>query len=145
MKATAIFAPFLLKEALQRLCHSQSSACLDEFERAMVDRIDEMESEQPNFAEMKELAISNLYVMLKSVRDHPDTKQPMEDLKSRRTQGRSEQTETLEEQLQSGLEDSFPASDPPAVVSTAISGGSPKLVGVEETLRRKRAAQTTGS
>ena len=99
LKAIAIFAPFLLKEALQRLCHSQSASCLDEFERAMVDRIDEMESEQPNFAAMKELAISNLYVMLKSVRDHPDTKQPMEDLMRHRTQGRSEQTETLEEQL----------------------------------------------
>lgn len=48
------------------------------------------------------------------------------------------QPEVLEEQLESGLEDSFPASDPPAVVSTTISGGGKKLVGVEEHLRRKR-------
>ena len=48
---------------------------------------------------------------------------PPEDLSARRTPGRSEVPETLEEQLQKALEDSFPASDPPAVTSTAIAGG----------------------
>lgn len=52
--------------------------------------------------------------------------------------GKRKQPEVLEEQLESGLEDSFPASDPPAVVSSTISGGGKKLVGVEEHLRRKR-------
>lgn len=41
----------------------------------------------------------------------------------RRTPGRSEDPAILEEQLSEGLEDTFPASDPPAVVSTAIAGG----------------------
>jgi hypothetical protein len=40
----------------------------------------------------------------------------------RRTAGRAEDKETLEEQLQEGLEDSFPASDPVSVTSTAIPG-----------------------
>lgn len=43
----------------------------------------------------------------------------------RRTPGRAEDNRTLEEQLQEGLEDSFPASDPISVTSTVISG-SPK-------------------
>jgi hypothetical protein len=46
----------------------------------------------------------------------------LEDISARRTQGRSDVPETLEEQLQQGLEDTFPASDPRAVVSTAIAG-----------------------
>lgn len=43
----------------------------------------------------------------------------------RRTPGRAEDQRTLEEQLQEGLEDSFPASDPISVTSTLI-GGAPK-------------------
>jgi hypothetical protein len=40
----------------------------------------------------------------------------------RRTPGRAEDRETLEEQLSEGLLDTFPASDPVSVVSTAIAG-----------------------
>jgi hypothetical protein len=40
----------------------------------------------------------------------------------RRTPGRSEDPIVLEEQLQEGLEDTFPASDPVSVTSTLISG-----------------------
>ena len=40
----------------------------------------------------------------------------------RRTEGRAEDRETLEEQLCEGLEDTFPASDPVSVVTTAIAG-----------------------
>jgi hypothetical protein len=40
----------------------------------------------------------------------------------RRTPGRSEDPAVLEEQLQEGLEDTFPASDPVSVTSTLISG-----------------------
>lgn len=40
----------------------------------------------------------------------------------RRTAGRTEDPNILEEQLQEGLEDSFPASDPVSVTSTLISG-----------------------
>jgi hypothetical protein len=47
-----------------------------------------------------------------------------EDMSERRTPGRSEDPETLEEQLQEALEDTFPASDPPAVTSTVIPGRS---------------------
>lgn len=58
----------------------------------------------------------------------------------RRTPGRAEDRETLEEQLREGLEDSFPASDPVSVVSTLIAGRGKKLVGTEEALRRMRGA-----
>ena len=73
-----------------------------------------------------------------------DQKQPddsdKEDVLARRTPGRSEEPGTLEEQLQTGLEDTFPASDPVSVVSTVIPGGKP-LVGVEEVLRQRREHQ----
>jgi hypothetical protein len=39
----------------------------------------------------------------------------------------------LEEQLAQGLEDTFPASDPPTVTSTAIPGGCTKQAGSAET------------
>jgi hypothetical protein len=61
-----------------------------------------------------------------------------ERMADRRTPGRSEMPEVLEEQLQEGLESSFPASDPPAVVSTAISGRTKGLVGTDEALARMR-------
>ncbi|HEV7253722.1 MAG TPA: hypothetical protein VGN97_11610 [Mesorhizobium sp.] len=61
----------------------------------------------------------------------------IEDLKNRRTAGRSENPDLLEEELQQGLEESFPASDPPAVTSNTIAGGS-KIKGVDETLREQR-------
>ncbi len=40
----------------------------------------------------------------------------------RKTPGRAVEPDLLEEQLTEGLEDSFPASDPISVVSTAIAG-----------------------
>jgi len=43
--------------------------------------------------------------------------------KHRRTPGRTEDPQELEEQLTEGLLDSFPCSDPVSVVSTAIPGG----------------------
>jgi hypothetical protein len=46
----------------------------------------------------------------------------------RRTPGRSEDPRVLEEQLQEGLEDSFPGSDPISVTTSLISG-SPKPTG----------------
>jgi hypothetical protein len=67
----------------------------------------------------------------------------METMK-RRTAGRAEDRPTLEEQLQEGLEDTFPASDPVSVVSTTIASKATPLVGVEESLRatrENRAAQ----
>lgn len=59
----------------------------------------------------------------------------------RRTPGRAEDCETLEEQLCAGLEDTFPASDPVSVVSTLIAGRCKKLVGTEEVLRQMRDAE----
>lgn len=56
----------------------------------------------------------------------------------RRTPGRSERPDVLEEQLQDGLENTFPASDPPAVVSTTISGRGKRLVGTDEVLAQMR-------
>lgn len=52
----------------------------------------------------------------------------------RRTPGRTEDLRTLEEQLQEGLEDTFPASDPISVTSTVISGG-PKDKPVSPSIR----------
>ena len=42
---------------------------------------------------------------------------------TRRTAGRAEDRETLEEQLDEGLEATFPGSDPVSVTSSLISGG----------------------
>ena len=41
---------------------------------------------------------------------------------TRRTPGRSEDRATLEEQLQEGLESTFPGSDPVSVTTSLISG-----------------------
>lgn len=70
-------------------------------------------------------------------------KQELENVESRRTAGRSEEPQTLEDQLQAGLEDSFPASDPPAVVATTIPGGAKRLVGTDDALKKQR--ETTNS
>ena len=61
--------------------------------------------------------------------------------KRRRTPGRAEDRETLEEQLREGLEDSFPASDPVSVVSTLIAGRCKELVGTDEVIRARRGAE----
>ncbi|WP_192385800.1 hypothetical protein [Mesorhizobium silamurunense] len=95
----------------------------------------------PDGEAMKEFAIELVVSTLRNVREHPDAKYDLEEIDERRTAGRSENPETLEEQLQSGLVDSFPASDPPAVVSTAISGGAKDIVGTDEALRRKKEAR----
>lgn len=63
----------------------------------------------------------------------------------RRTPGRAEDRETLEEQLREGLEDTFPASDPVSVVSTLIAGRSKALVGTDETIRLIREAARAGA
>jgi hypothetical protein len=66
--------------------------------------------------------------------------------RKRRTAGRAEDRETLEEQLCEGLEDTFPASDPVSVVSTLIAGRCKVSVGTDEHLRLAREArQITGS
>jgi hypothetical protein len=59
-------------------------------------------------------------------------------MRSRRTAGRAEDFDTLEEQLCQGLEDTFPASDPVSVVSTLISGRCKSLVGTDEHLQMIR-------
>lgn len=125
VKLTAVshFLPMVLKEALRRMCGMNSSDCLKEFEQSMVDLIDRMhDDQQPNFETMKEFAIAELHLLIKDVQDNPETKKPVENISDRRTLGRSEVPATLEEQLQHGLEDSFPASDPPAVTTTTIPG-----------------------
>ena len=54
----------------------------------------------------------------------------------RKTAGRAEDPETLEEQLEEGLEDTFPASDPVSVTSTTIATKT-TIVGTDEVLRRQ--------
>jgi hypothetical protein len=59
----------------------------------------------------------------------------------RRTPGRSEDPAVLEEQLQEGLEDTFPGSDPISVTSTLISGcgkPSPEDEQTEQTKKEKQ-------
>lgn len=63
------------------------------------------------------------------------------DNRKRRAEGRAEDRETLEEQLTTGLEDSFPASDPVSVVSTTIASKAKKIVGTDEVLRRQAEAK----
>ncbi len=59
----------------------------------------------------------------------------------RRTAGRAEDRDTLEEQLREGLEDTFPASDPVSVISTLIAGRAKKLAGTDEVIRAMRDAE----
>ncbi|MER8435261.1 hypothetical protein NKH36_05585 [Mesorhizobium sp. M1312] len=138
LEAAGYFGPKLLHEALLRLCQACGSDSLDRFEKAMVDQIEAMHDERADFETMKEFAIEQLYACVREVSCSPKMKQPLEEAQTRRTPGRSEEPKTLEDQLQAGLEDSFPASDPPAVVSTAITGGAKKLVGTDEVLKKQR-------
>jgi len=140
LKAVSHFAPMMLHEALLRLCRADGSESLDRFEKAMTGAIENASADDTDFEDMKEFATEQLYACVREVKSSPDMAQPLEDVHARRTHGRSEEPGTLEDQLQKGLEDSFPASDPPAVVSTAIPGGAKKLVGTDEVLRKKRAA-----
>lgn len=147
LEASAYFGPKMLNEALLRLCQACGSDSLGQFEKAMVDRIEAMHDDgRANFETLKEFAIEQLYACVREVKSSPTVKQPPKETKARRTPGRPEEPEILEDQLQAGLEDSFPASDPPAVVSTTISGGSKKLVGTDEVLKRQReeAAKNNG-
>jgi hypothetical protein len=139
LKAVFHFAPMMLHEALLRLCRAGGSESLDRFEKAMTGAIEQASADDSDFDDMKELATEQLYACIREVKSSPDMTHPLEDVHSRRTHGRSEESGTLEDQLQKGLEDSFPASDPPAVVSTAIPGGAKKLVGTDEVLRKRKA------
>lgn len=141
LDAYVFFGPVLLKEALRRLCHSQGLEAIERFERAMTELVEGMQDDMADFEAMKEFAIEQLFAATAEIRRSPGPERRCEDIKGRRTQGRSEEAQTLEEQLQSGLEDTFPASDPPAVVSTSIPGRTKPLVGTDEVLRRKRKAK----
>lgn len=142
LDACTTFGPMIVREALNSLAQTHGAASLDKFEKAMIARIEAHEADIPHLDDLKEFAVEQLYAAIKDVRERPDTKLPLEEIGSRRAAGRSEDRATLEEQLQTGLEDSFPASDPPAVVSTAISRGAPKHANENEHLRAKRGAQT---
>src|SRR5690606_36998281 len=120
--AIAHFSPMMLQEALVRLCQACGAESLDRFQKAMIGRIERTSADSADFDDMKEFAIEELYACVREVKAHPDMVNPLEDMQSRRTDGRSEEAETLEYQHQEALDDSCPASDPPAVVSTAIPG-----------------------
>jgi hypothetical protein len=127
LETAAYFGPMLLCEALQRLAGACGSASIDLFEKSMMDRIDGMDDDRENFEIMKELAIEQLYNVLREVRNPSEVEAPpSESAKKRRCLGRPDDPKELEDQLQAGLEDTFPASDPPAVVSTAIPGRTKK-------------------
>lgn len=138
LKAAAHFGPILLQGALIRLRRACGEESLDRFEKAMLDVMDRSPADDADFEDMKEFATEHLLACLREVRASADINSSAEDIGSRRTSGRSEKRETLETQLQEGLEDTFPASDPPAVVSTTISGGARKLVGTDEVLAQRR-------
>ncbi|TPI14133.1 hypothetical protein FJW06_12615 [Mesorhizobium sp. B4-1-3] len=149
MQAYSTFGPLLIQALAQKLGHCQGMRELDKLERSLVRLVEDTDVAAPHADAMKEFAIELIVSTLRNVREHPDAKHDLEEVDKRRTEGRSEDSDTLEEQLQSGLEDSFPASDPPAVVSTAITGGAKDIVGTDEVLRRKKEArrrqsETTG-
>ena len=114
---------------------------MDRFEKTMIQIIDRSSADDADLEDMKEFATEQLYACVREVKSSPDMTQPLEDVQARRTHGRSEKPDTLEDQLQKGLEDSFPASDPPAVVSTAIPGGAKPLVGTDEILRQRTGGE----
>lgn len=138
LKATSHFAPILLQGALLRLSRACGGDSLDRFESAMLYAMEQSASDDPDFDDMKEFATEHLHACIREVRSASDMEAVHEDVTSRRTPDRSEKAETLEDQLQKGLEDSFPASDPPAVVSTAISGDTKKLTGTDAVLARRK-------
>jgi hypothetical protein len=142
MQAYSAFAPILINSLAQKLARQHGMKELDKLETSLVRLVEETDVAAPHADAMKEFAIELVVSTLRNVREHPDAKHDLEQIDGRRTEGRSENPDTLEEQLQSGLEDSFPASDPPAVVSTSISGSAKDIVGTDEVLRRKKAAAT---
>jgi len=125
----------------KRLARCQGTKELGDVEKSLIRLIEGLEVDEPQAEAMREFAIELVVSTISEARAHPDTKSDVEAVGERRTEGRSENPDTLEEQLQSGLEDSFPASDPPAVVSTSISGGAKEIVGTDEVLRRKKEAE----
>lgn len=136
IEACTTFGPIIVREALHRLAQTHGVGCLDKFEKAMLDCIEAHQGDIPDLDDVKEFAVEQLYAAIKDARELPRNKHSVEAIGERRTQGRSERAETLEEQLQTGLEDTFPASDPPAVISTAISRGP--RTHENEHLRQKR-------
>ncbi|WP_366940927.1 hypothetical protein [Mesorhizobium sp.] len=141
MHAYSAFAPLLIHALAHRLARGQGMKELGRLEQSLVRLVEETDLAAPHAEAMKEFAVELIVSTLRNVREHPDAKHDLEEIGDRRAAGRSENPDTLEEQLQSGLEDSFPASDPPAVVSTAISGGSKEIVGTDEVLRCKKEAR----
>jgi len=139
--AYSTFAPVLIGSLTRRLARCQGPKELGDVEKSLIRLIEGLEVDEPQAEAMREFAIELVVSTISEARAHPDTKSDVEAVGERRTEGRSENPDTLEEQLQSGLEDSFPASDPPAVVSTSISGGAKEIVGTDEVLRRKKEAE----
>ena len=140
-QAYSTFGPILISSLTKRLARCQGTKELGDVEKSLIRLIEGSDFDQPQAEAMKEFAIELVVSTISEARAHPDSKSDVEAVGERRTEGRSENPDTLEEQLQSGLEDSFPASDPPAVLSTSISGGSKTLVGTAEVLRRQKEAE----
>lgn len=141
MRAYATFGPALVTALTRRLAECRGEKGLAEVERSLIKLIEDAEVSMPDVDAMREFAVEWVLLTLKDVREHPHVKRDLEEISQRRTEGRSENPRTLEEQLDAGLEDSFPASDPPSVVSTAISGRSKELTGTDDVLRRKKEAR----
>lgn len=53
----------------------------------------------------------------------PGAMLPKRERRARRSDDRPKDQQVLQQELDEGLEDSFPASDPVSVTSTTISGG----------------------
>ena len=97
LKAVSRFAPIMLHEALLRLCRACGGESLDRFEKAIIDAIDNSSADNADFEDMKEFATEQLYACVREVKSSPDMTHPLKDLQSRRTHGRSEKPETLED------------------------------------------------
>lgn len=138
MEAYSIFGPALINSLTRLLARHEEKKAMEQLERSLVRLVEETKVIAPDADAMKEFAIELIVSAVHEAGEHPDAKQDLEKIDDRRTEGRSEDPNTLEEQLQSGLEDSFPASDPPSVVSTAISGRTKDIVGTDEVLLRRQ-------
>jgi hypothetical protein len=61
----------------------------------MIEKIDRLSGDGPDFDDMKEFATEQLYVCIREVKSSPDMAQPVEVEQSRRTPGLSENLKLL--------------------------------------------------
>lgn len=125
--AVARFGPLFLREALVRLCRASGPESLEAFEQGLIEEIEFSDGAGPEAEAEREFAIEHLYFSIAEARRAFEENAPVPDRSTRvRPVAPEGSAADLEEQLQEGLEDSFPASDPLSVTSKMVSVGSDK-------------------